>query len=109
MYTMIQILSVGGIILSIVLTTILGVMFLMDMGVPKEHKVVNFNPKIFLILGFVLVLSFFALVWSDKNLSEQTCEINGGTFKSWDSGFDWACYNPDQIEQNNNFRVVTDD
>lgn len=64
------------------------------------------DPTVMFWAGFVMLLSVGLMVLSAKNLSRLECQQNNGEFKSWDGGFQWECYNPNQINQENNLRII---
>lgn len=54
----------------------------------------------------IFFLSVSGIYYSSRNLSEQSCVARGGTFRTWDSGLAWQCFNPDQINTENNLRII---
>lgn len=69
-------------------------------------------PKKILIITLVLIPIFFLSIVgcfiTNRVLTEQTCLNNNGKWKQWDSGMQWECYNPNLINQSNNFRIITE-
>jgi hypothetical protein len=58
---------------------------------------------------FLFLIGIFGAFLTAKTNTENECNMNGGIFESWDSGFQWKCYNPSEIQQENNFRVILED
>lgn len=128
MYTFIQIFSIVLFIASVLLLIMIpvgGSMWLSDIRLDLRYPSLNTKeenerlkkrnatfPKRIVILTLVCIpfafVAFLGIFFSGRGLSEKTCIANDGEWKSWDSGMQWECYNPNLINQGNNFRVITE-
>ena len=74
-----------------------------------EH-LIDVIPKWIFVSTIIAVLVSILLVIpmtiTSRELTKQECLVNDGEWKQWDSGLKWECYNPNLINQGNNFRIV---
>lgn len=108
MYTVIQITSILTAIITFSVFFIYMIIFALDCLSGDNYETLKRRPIHFLVFGFLIVFSILGAFISSRHLAEFNCKQNQGVFRSWDSGAAWECYNPDLIQQNNNFRIITD-
>lgn len=106
MFTILQTLSIITLIFTGVTFFVYMVIYLLDLTMGQDYKVLKSKPRHFLIFALLLIFSFSLAMVSSRHLSEMECTRNQGEFRSWDAGAAWECYNPNLIQQNNNFRIV---
>ena len=127
MYTMLQIVAILMIISSVggfLTWFIYNVITYLDSGhnlhypslynrEEEKKRRENSKKELRKISRWIFFISFFLFatvlaMFASKNLDRLECSKNDGQFEEWDNGFNWQCYNPDLINQTNNFRVITE-
>lgn len=74
----------------------------------RADKLKKFAPA-FLTAAFMLLIGGILLTtYTSHQLARVECAVNDGQFLTWDHGFGWECYNPNQIDQDNNFRILSE-